>query len=51
MKYCANCKIDLPDTYTFCTQCGVLREVAVAIKGDPVCPPVETQLKPWMALL
>lgn len=47
MKHCADCKIDLPDEYSFCLQCGgVLTEVAPALRVDATCGSCGAEMKP-----
>src|SRR6266496_4020589 len=47
MKHCSNCRLDLPDAYTFCTQCGGdLSKIINPLKGDATCPSCGATMKP-----
>jgi ribosomal protein L40E len=35
MKYCYNCKVRYPDTFTFCTRCGASFDVKLCRKLHP----------------
>src|SRR5258707_8294679 len=47
MKYCSKCRIDLPETYTFCKSCGGPLVVASADtpRSGSVCPSCGAEVK------